>query len=230
MPTPQHCRPEAFELFRLGMREIASTEGLVMAATAVALDADPSVDYPSVAKRLESLASRVAKEVREESNATSRLAHLHRVLFDEEGFTGNRQNYYFLGNSYLPKVLETRLGIPVTLCLVYVAVARLVGLDADGVNAPAHFLARVKDSEGDLYVDVFSGGQALTLDESLERLERIAGRAIPKTPELLEPASHAQWILRIMANLERIYSATSMRRELAAITEFQSFVRELPHV
>ncbi len=229
MPSPEHCRPSAFELFRQGMSEIATTEGLVMTAVAVSLDADGETDYPTVRKHLETLASRVMKGARADS-ATSRLAHLHRVLFDEDGFTGNKENYYFLGNSYLPKVLETKRGIPVTLALVYVAVARLVGLEADGVNSPAHFLARVRDSEGDLYVDVFSGGQALTYTEALDRLERIAGRTIPKTPEMLEPAAHPQWILRILANLERIYAATSMRRELAAIAEFQTLVRELPLV
>lgn len=229
MTNPQYCRPEAFDLFRQGMAEIASTEGLLMAATAVSLDADVQVDFKSVIQSLESLASRSVKQARGDS-ATARLAYLHQVLFDEEGFTGNKDNYYFLGNSYLPKVLETKRGIPVTLCLVYVSVARLVGLESDGINSPAHFLARVKDSQGDLYVDPFSGGQALTYDEALERLERIAGRSIPKTAEMLEPASHTQWILRILANLERIYSATSMRRELAAVAEFQSMVRELPLV
>lgn len=229
MTPPQSCRPEAFELFRQGMAEIASTEGLLMAATAISLDVDPKADFKGVIGSLESLASRAVKNARGES-ATARLAHLHQVLFDEEGFTGNKDNYYFLGNSYLPKVLETRRGIPVTLALIYVSVARLVGLDADGINAPAHFLARVKDSQGDLYVDPFSNGQALTYDEALERLERVAGRPIPKTAEMLEPATHTQWILRILANLERIYAATSMRRELAAIAELQNLVRELPLV
>lgn len=200
-----------------------------MAATAVSLDVDEKSSFAFVVKSLESLASRVVKEARGES-ATARLAHLHRVLFDEDGFSGNQDNYYFLGNSYLPKVLETRQGIPVTLSLVYVSVARLVGLEADGINSPAHFLARVRDSEGDLYVDVFAAGHAMTYEEALDRLERIAGRTLPKTPEMLEPAAHAQWILRILANLERIYAATSMRRELAAISEFQSLVRELPLV
>lgn len=229
MTTPQFCRPESFDLFRQGMAEIVSTEGLLMAATAVSLDADAKVSFKAVNQSIESLASRVIKRARGES-ATARLTYLHQVLFDEEGFTGNKDNYYFLGNSYLPKVLETKRGIPVTLALVYVSVARLVGLESDGINAPAHFLARVKDSQGDLYVDPFAGGQALTYDEALERLERIAGRTIPKTAELLEAASNTQWILRILANLERIYSATSMRRELAAVAEFQSLVRELPLV
>jgi regulator of sirC expression with transglutaminase-like and TPR domain len=229
MTIPQYCRPESYALFREGMYEIATMEGLLKAATAVSQDAENRLSYVWVAKRIESLATRVIKEARSDS-PTSRVAHLHRVLFDEEGFVGNRENYYFLGNSYLPTVLETKRGIPVTLTLIYVSVARLVGLEADGINAPAHFLARIKDSEGDLYVDPFSGGQALTYDEALERLERIAGRPIPKTPELLEPAANVQWILRILANLERIYAATSMRRELSAIAEFQSLVRELPLV
>lgn len=229
MTTPQYCRPESFDLFRQGMAEITSTEGLLMAATAVSLDADAKVSFKAVNQSIEGLASRVIKRARGES-ATARLTYLHQVLFDEEGFTGNKDNYYFLGNSYLPKVLETKRGIPVTLALVYVSVARLVGLESDGINSPAHFLARVKDSQGDLYVDPFAGGQALTYDEALERLERIAGRAIPKTAELLEAATNTQWILRILANLERIYSATSMRRELAAVAEFQSLVRELPLV
>ena len=211
------------------MSEIASTEGLLKTAVAVALDVDGGVSYPAIWKSLEALASRVIKDARGDS-ATSRVAHLHRVLFDEESFSGNKENYYSLSNSYLPKVLESKRGIPVTLALVYVAVARLVGLEADGINAPVHFLARVRDSEGDLYIDVFSGGQALTYDEALGRLERIAGRSLPKTPEMLEPAGHSQWILRILANLERIYAATSMRRELAAISEFQTLVRELPLV
>ncbi len=73
-------------------------------------------------------------------NPKALIARLHQVLFDERGFTGNADDYYAPENSYLPCVLESRRGIPVTLSLIYKSVAQRVGLSARGINTPAHFL------------------------------------------------------------------------------------------
>ena len=112
-------------------------------------------------RQLEGYARRV-RERAPSGNRRALLAHLHQVLFEEEGFAGNQQQYYTAENSYLPEVLATRQGIPISLTLVYKAVAELAGLQVVGLNSPGHFLAAVNDGEGEIIVDPFFGGQKVT--------------------------------------------------------------------
>ena len=87
-------------------------------------------------------------------------AELHEVLFEEWGFTGNAEDYYAPDNSYLPRVLQTRRGIPVTLSLIYKAVAQQVGLIVRDINTPVHFLAAVEVDRSWMIVDAFDSGQS----------------------------------------------------------------------
>jgi len=111
------------------------------------------------------------------------LAHLHATLFDEEGYRGNTEDYYHPYNSYLPAVMETRHGLPITLTLLYKAVAERLGLRVEGINAPGHFMGAVRrdardEGAGVLLVDAFDGGRMLSRDEALERVEAITGAAV----------------------------------------------------
>ena len=104
------------------------------------------------------------------TNVDAKLAHLHDVLFDVVGFSGNVEDYYNPANSYLPEVLRTHRGLPITLVLIYKCVAEQVGLVVRGINSPGHFLAAVKSAATDreptkrsdwMYVDPFYGGELL---------------------------------------------------------------------
>jgi regulator of sirC expression with transglutaminase-like and TPR domain len=218
---PVVCRTEAYHLFRDSLETLDTTDGLLTAATAVALHALDDADPARVRQKLVSLADEVRSRVRgDDPNAI--LAHLHDVLFIEEGFTGNSERYYLALNSYVPAVLASREGLPIILSLIYKFVAEHVGVEVEGVNAPGHFMVRVKTPEGWMIVDPFSGGRMLSREEAFQRIERIAGQKFPRGDVYLPSATHAQWLARILNNLLAIFTAESRRDDLIAMTELQT--------
>jgi regulator of sirC expression with transglutaminase-like and TPR domain len=217
---PHYCRVEAYRWFVDQMPELNTTEGLLRAAIAVSLHALDDFNPHRVEEAIESLATRIRSRCRSES-AQARLAHLHHVLFDEERFVGNLDNFYFALNSYLPVVLNTKRGLPIILALLYKAVGERVGLQIEGVNSPAHFLARVQTGTGWLLIDPFYGGQALSTEEAFRRIEQVAGRSILRDENYLAPATHAQWLQRILANLQALFAKEGRHDDLAAMTELQ---------
>ena len=136
---------------------------------------------------------------------------LNTYLFDEEGFTGNQDRYDDPNNSFLHEVLERRTGIPITLGLVYMEVARRAGIHVEGVNFPGHFLMRYPPhrNEGtttkDLILDPFHRGARLSERDCRRLFERHVGDEALFDPELLAPATKPQMLTRMLLNLKRIY-------------------------
>ena len=126
---------------------------------------------------------------------------LNAYLFDEEGFTGNRDRYDDPSNSFLNEVLERRTGIPITLALVYMEVARRAGIQIDGVNFPGHFLMRFTP----LILDPFHRGARLSENDCRRLLQRHVGEEAAFDPALLAPATKPQMLTRVLLNLKRIY-------------------------
>jgi regulator of sirC expression with transglutaminase-like and TPR domain len=216
-----YCRPEALHYFYEQLPRLGSTEGLVRAAIAVSMHAIDDLDPDRVERQLRILSLRV----RERSPSLSEpaiLANLHSVLFDEEGFRGNLKQYYNALNSYLPAVLSARSGLPNTLALIYKAVGEWAGLEVEGLNTPGHFLARIRCDGRWMIVDPFFGGQVLTRDEAYQRLDQVHGGAIPRSDAFLSPATHEQWLGRILGNLRHLFATEGRRDDLAAMIEFTS--------
>ena len=139
---------------------------------------------------------------------------LNAYVFDEQGFSGNRERYDDPGNSFLNDVLERRTGIPITLAVVYMEVARRAGIHVDGVNFPGHFLMRYppRRSESgrtsvvkDLILDPFHRGARLSEHDCRRLLERHAGEDAAFDPALLAPATKPQMLTRMLLNLKRTY-------------------------
>lgn len=223
MNEPSLCRPEAFHFFQEQLAIVETTQGLINAATAISMHALDDVDPEEVDADLQELAHRVSSRV-SSHQPQALLAHLHDVLFDEEAFCGNSEDYYDPFNSYLPVVLESRLGIPITLSLVYKVVGERVGLEIEGINAPGHFVVRVMTDEGWMIVDPYVGGGVLTADEAFQRMEEVTGRRVPRSREYLAPATHSQWLSRMLVNLQHIFATTERRGDLAAMSELQSLL------
>jgi regulator of sirC expression with transglutaminase-like and TPR domain len=146
-----------------------------------------------------------------EANALDLVTELNRYLFEEQKFTGNRERYEDPRNSFLNQVLERRTGIPITLALVYLEVARRSGVRAIGVNFPGHFLLRIpsgRPTHGfreDLIVDPFHAGALLSEPDCRRLLKKHVGEDAAFDPELLAPASKPQILSRMLLNLKRIY-------------------------
>jgi regulator of sirC expression with transglutaminase-like and TPR domain len=215
---PVHCRACAYELFARALEVLDSDDGLVTAACAVSMHELDDVSPPLVGQMLASLADEVRCRVKG-AQPDALLAHLHEVLFEEHGFKGNIDDYYSPVNSYLPEVLVTKRGIPITLSLIYYIVARRIGLSAWGINAPGHFLIGVQVNGASMIIDPFAGGRMMTREEAIARIEEQAGQPVPEGVDVLSVASHHRWIARMLKNLEAIFAHTNRQRDVAAVRE-----------
>jgi len=133
------------------------------------------------------------------------LRALNQHLFEELGFRGNQDDYYDPKNSFLNEVIDRRVGNPITLSVVYLEVGRRVGLPLEGVSFPGHFLVKYRTPEGDLLLDPYHGGMALSRSELEQRLERAFGKKTTLQPTHLQTATKRQILTRMLNNLRGIY-------------------------
>jgi regulator of sirC expression with transglutaminase-like and TPR domain len=175
------------------------------AALALAAEEYAGLDVRACLDRLDALAERVKRRVGDDARIAARISAVREVLFEDEGFRGNEKDYYDARNSYLNQVLERRLGIPITLSLLFMEVGRRAGLPLAGVGFPGHFLVKLELGHGpDLFIDAYNGGELLTADECVARFKHLVhGREFD--PRFLEAVSSRQILARMLHNLKRIY-------------------------
>jgi regulator of sirC expression with transglutaminase-like and TPR domain len=146
--------------------------------------------------------------------APSRRRHLRVVtefVYGQLGFVGNEEQYDDPRNSLLNDVLARRTGIPITLALVFIAVARQAGLRVDGINFPGHFLVRCDAGQVDeadrepLVIDPFHAGSVLSEADCARLLKRHLGDEAVLDPALLRSARKREILLRMLLNLKRAY-------------------------
>jgi regulator of sirC expression with transglutaminase-like and TPR domain len=199
---------------------VAVPDGAVdMAAAALAIAQE---EYPQVLpepylRRLDEFAERVRDRLADEGAPLVLLQEVSRVLFEEDRFRGNSAQYYDPRNSFLNDVLDRRLGIPLTLSMVYLEVGWRLGLPLGGVNLPGHFLIRYEGEALRLLVDPFQAGLILFEDQAQDLLDRVYGGAVKLAPEHLRGATRKDMLVRMLANLKGIYlNARDDARALAA--------------
>ncbi len=190
-------------------------DGLAQAALVVARIEYPRLDPDRYLTKLDMMGDAARRAIERHIDATgdssklSCVGALNDYLFAELRFVGNRDKYEDPRNSCLNEVLERRTGIPITLSVVYMEVARRAGLHADGINFPGHFLVRCPDTAArgrtGLIIDPFHGGALLSEHDCRLLLQRHVGTEVAFSKSLLAPATRAQIIVRMLLNLKRIY-------------------------
>lgn len=174
------------------------------AALLLAVDVYPGLDPACSERRLDGHAARVAGALSPRAEPLDRIAALRRVLYEEEGFHGNREHYYDVRNSYLNEVLDRKLGIPISLATVLLGVSRRLGWPLRGVNFPGHFLVSYAGSEEPLALDPFDG-LILGAEELEQRWRFATGYESPDFPVLLVPASWYAMLVRMLNNILNIH-------------------------
>ena len=181
---------------------------LARAALLIAKLEYPDLDPAPSLKKLDELGARAADAVAPLQTApmSMRLAAIAEEIFEHDGFAGNRAHYDDFRNSCLNVVLERRLGIPITLALVFIEVARRAGIEAQGVSFPGHFLVRGPDDAGTpLVLDPFDHGRPLGESDLRALLARMADSDAPYSQDLLKPCTPRQMLARMLNNLKRTY-------------------------
>ena len=140
---------------------------------------------------------------------------LNEVLFKKLGFVGNETDYFNPENSYLNRVMDLRRGIPISLCLIYLMIAKRLGLPMVGIGMPGHFICRWQTATEEVFIDPFHSGRLLTRSECRKRLHDLA---IEYDDRHLAPLSHRRTLTRVVANLHLIHKerrdATTVERLL----------------
>lgn len=217
---PTCCSRPAFELFAKQVPVIETTDGLLRAAVAVSMHQLDGVKVADVERMLKGHAKTIAARVKGPQQQAI-LAHLHHYLFDELTYTGNSDDYYNPSNSYLPEVLASRSGLPITLTLIYKIVAEKLGQEVQGIGLPGHFIAALATEQGPMYVDCFSGGRTLTGDECQMQVERIFADTVEWTDSMLDPVSNRMWVSRMIQNLLHVFTTHQQWNDVAAMIELQ---------
>jgi regulator of sirC expression with transglutaminase-like and TPR domain len=193
---------------------------LARAALTIALTEYPELDVDAYVGRIDALALRVRVRTSEPGEPAQTIAALNAVLFEEEGFRGNRDDYYDARNSFLNDVLDRKLGIPITLSLLYMEVGRRVGFPLFGVGMPGHFLVKHYDVEGrQVLIDPYNNGRVLTPADCQRRLDEIYSGQMPLQPEFLMPVNRRQMLTRMLNNLKGVYLAGRNFRKALPIVD-----------
>ena len=175
------------------------------AALAIAHSEYPDLNIESYLSRMDGLASAVRDRAGGRADCYRLIAATNYILFSVEGFSGNRDDYYDPKNSFLNQVMERKQGIPITLSVLYMEVARRVGLELEGVGFPGHFLVKYVGAEEEIIIDPFHQGEVRFTEELEEMLDGLYRGKLALRPEFLSPLSKKQILRRMLNNLKAIY-------------------------
>jgi regulator of sirC expression with transglutaminase-like and TPR domain len=205
--------PEARARFAELMAGDDHTLELDRAALAIARGEYARLEPAAYLRRLDEMAAELRPHLSPEESPERLIAVLNAYLFGEQAFHGNANDYYDPRNSYLNDVLDRRTGIPITLSVVYIEVARRVGLYVEGVGLPGHFIVRAPAAAGafstgsgpGLLVDPFNQGAVLSEADCADRIRQQYGNSLRFTRELLRGAGRREIISRMLGNLKGCY-------------------------
>ena len=205
--SPTSFRPRGDTRDRLAELVSRDDFDLLEACLVVAAEEYPLLTIPSEIARVDAIGAEAARRVSGLSNFFARLDALRVLLFDAIGFHGDTETQDDPRNSFLNEVLNRRCGIPVTLSILYMEVARRAGIETRGVALAGHYVVRVSDPERSTFVDPFAGGHVITEDDCRELSQRASGRVSLFRREALEGTTARSTLARLLGNLKRIYLA-----------------------
>jgi regulator of sirC expression with transglutaminase-like and TPR domain len=175
-------------------------------ALIIALEEYPDLDIQLYLRKLDTLAARAETLIGIDKSPINCIESINEVLFVQEGLRGNSEDYYDPRNSCLNAVLDRRLGIPITLSIIYIEVAKRIGFKIEGMGFPGHFLIKHSAQDRDIIIDAFEMGRILTLNDCQELLDKIHNGEVTVNASLLKPMEKRAIITRMLYNLKGIYT------------------------
>lgn len=178
---------------------------LLQAALYIAQAEYPNLDVAEYINAIETMAAEVEERLPSEPYPLRIIQTINQYLYDDLGFSGNTDDYYDPRNSFFNEVIDRRTGIPITLALVYLAIAERIHFPMVGVGMPGHFLIRPNVAEMEIFVDAFHQGEILFPQDCQQRLSQLYQQPVELVPELLPTVSKRQFLARMLTNLKMIY-------------------------
>jgi regulator of sirC expression with transglutaminase-like and TPR domain len=176
---------------------------VALLALQLAKDEYPDLDVLRYLDQIDAYADTLAPRLA--GSLEDRTIELCQLLFEEEGFSGNSEDYYDPQNTYLNDVLDRKLGLPISLSLLAMAVGQRSGLCIHGVGLPGHFIAKACEDNEVVLFDPFNGGQILSMRSCAILVEGVTGIPFEMTPMVLAAASPGMIAVRMLTNLKGVY-------------------------
>jgi regulator of sirC expression with transglutaminase-like and TPR domain len=189
------------EIFAASEREIE----LGRAALALARLEHPGLDEDRYVRQLREFAEQLRPKLSEDLDSKGIVGAVSRHLFENLGFCGNEGDYYDTRNSFLNEVIDRRTGIPITLSIVYLEVARHLDLPYFGIGLPGHFMVKYDDGRKRILVDPFNGGRTVRRNECQKWLREMVGRRVVLRERDFVAVEGSYIIRRMLNNLRDIY-------------------------
>ncbi len=197
--------PAGRQLFYQEIQQGEDHISLERAALYIALEEYPDLDVEEYLNALDTMAMEVQERLPAQLYPLKVLQTMNQYLFEDLGYVGNRTEYYDPCNSFLNDVIDRRTGIPLTLSLVYLAIAQRLDFPMIGINMPGHFIIRPTVNDMEVFVDPFDRGEILFLQDCEDLLAQVFDRRVEVRPEYLLPVSRRQFLGRLLTNLKVIY-------------------------
>lgn len=222
--------PEARRRFAALVNRDQEGFRLAEAALLIAQEEYANLDVTAYLARIDSIADTIKAQLALELDPRRIVQAINTHLFDELGFRGNREHYADPRNSFLNDVIERRLGIPITLSVVYIEIGRLVGLSISGVGMPGHFIVQYTAQPEPFWIDPFYRGNVMTRADCQQFLQRLYGEKLPWNDAFLDPISDHDILQRMLNNLKIIYARQGEhRRALSVIERILVLSPDLPY-
>ncbi|PSB20584.1 hypothetical protein C7B65_06685 [Phormidesmis priestleyi ULC007] len=178
---------------------------LERAALYIAQEEYPDLDVDEYLNALDTIAEDIREQLPIESYPLKIVKTINHYLYENLGFIGNTENYYDPCNSFLNDVIDRRTGIPITLSLVYLAIAQRLDFPMVGIGMPGHFLIRPIQEDMEIFVDAFDQGEILFPQDCQDRLNQMSGQIVEMQPQFLAAVTPRQFLARMLTNLKAIY-------------------------
>lgn len=196
---PALARRRFMEIARLGEKDL----DLVEASLVIALEDRPTIDIAPYLDQVGAWTNAVRQRVGATRDVERIVESINRLLFEEEGFHGEDDDYYDPRSALVTEMLDRHAGIPITLSILYLELSRRIGVDAAGVSLPGRFLVRF----GDIIIDPFDGGRVLTTLELQQILDSMYGGGVKLREHHLRSFTRKQILMRELAHLKAAYLA-----------------------
>jgi regulator of sirC expression with transglutaminase-like and TPR domain len=211
----RHAADNEFVVFCLSTGQDLDLEQGVLLLSKTAY---PDINTGGYSALLDSWAGMLRERLPSGASPGQTLKELRRFIFDELGFTGNEQRYYDPQNSYLSRVLDRRTGNPISLCTIYLLLARRLQLPISGIGLPGHFVCRYQTSSLEVYIDAFNKGALMTKADCIQYLLR--SQHVLNDAHLA-PVSTRRMLSRMCGNLQQIYAHEAEPEE---VTRFRRYI------
>jgi regulator of sirC expression with transglutaminase-like and TPR domain len=188
-------------------------------ALLIAAEEYPSLSPEVYLARLDELARQTSSRFSSGDDAATQILKTRDYLFSELGFSGNTQDYFDARNSFLNDVIDRREGIPITLSVVFIEIAKRLDLPLLGVGLPGHFIVRFNGPQGVLFLDPFRAGREITETDCREMVSGMYGGAVAFHPSFLRAVNQRQILSRMLQNLKGIYSNSREYAKLFDVAE-----------